>query len=233
MILDEITDNKRINLPQLGRFNNQLVRQKPTLITELKLKSPTHPESFASNYQDVLDDYKQAGISTISVVTDQKYFGSDISMVAVARKQGFIVLRKDFIIHPSQLAEVYSEAVLLIARVVEPDMLRRLVDLSLELGVEPVVEIHSEAELDAVYSTKASVIAVNTRDLDKQEIDFDQGLALLRQIDDKYLKLLFSGIDSRAQIEQARQADANGVLVGTSVLSAPDRVAKIKELRHE
>lgn len=232
MILDEIIASKKDSLPKTGKFIEIIKNSDvPAIICELKLKSPTHLELFTDDYQEVLDDYKNADIKLMSVVTDKAYFGGDFAMVREARSKGFVVLRKDFVTEPSQVAEVYSDALLLIARILTPEKLSQLVGACNAVGIEPVVEIHSDDELQVAYNTGTRVIAVNTRDLDKQQIDFEKGLELLSKIDASYTKLLFSGIDSRMQVQQAKQSGADGVLIGTSVLSASDRVAKISEIR--
>lgn len=234
MILDEIVQSKAKTIPQNGRFKALFSdSDKLVLICELKIKSPTHPEPFTDNYSSVLDDYLEANVKAMSVVTEPDYFGGSTDMVSAAKTKGFAVLRKDFVTEPTQIAEVYSDALLLIARIVSPQKLNELTNACISVGIEPVIEVHSKQEIEAAYNTNASIIAVNTRDLDKQQIDFGNGLDLLSQIDSRYTKLLFSGIDSKQQIHQAVQAGADGVLVGTSVLSADDRVAKVKELKGE
>jgi len=232
MILDDIVSAKQRSLNSSGRFVD-VIQDSPgiELICELKLKSPTHSQPFVDDYNSVLRDYKSAGVKLMSVVTDGPYFGGELGMVTQARSEGFLVLRKDFIIEPSQIAEVYADALLLIARILEPSKLKELVAICQSVNIEPVVEIHSEDELNSAQESGARVIAVNTRDLDKQEISFNKGLALLAKINDSHIKLLFSGINSNHQVKQAQQAGADAVLVGTSVLTAGDRIAKIAEIR--
>lgn len=233
MILDDIVAHKRNELAArpTQRFRRMLGQPGLSLVCELKLKSPTHPESFVKDPLAVLDDYKTAGVDAISVVTDRKFFGGSVNLVRQAQATGLPTLRKDFILNPTQVTEVSADALLLIARILQPAELRHLVALCLELGIEPVVEIHSEAELQAALATAAKVLAVNSRDLQAQQIDLRAGLELLAKIPDDRLKMLFSGIHTAEYVRQAKTAGAHGVLIGTSILTAHERLNKIKELQ--
>ncbi len=233
MILDDIVANKRRELAARPQQHFRRMLEKPglSLVCELKLKSPTHPEPFVDDVQAVLDDYKKAGADAISVVTDESYFGGGVALVAQAQATGLPVLRKDFILNPVQITEVAADALLLIARILSPAELKHLTELCLQLGVEPVVEIHSDNELQAALTTEAQIIAVNSRDLQAQKIDLETGLALLDKIPNDRLKMFFSGMHEPADIVRVKARGAHGVLIGTSVLMAKDRLSKIKELR--
>lgn len=233
MILDDIVANKKRELSAVpkARFRQVLERPDMSLICELKMKSPTHPEPFTNDPEAVLADYKAAGSDAISVVTDQHYFGGDVALVRQARATGLPVLRKDFILEPRQITEVAADALLLIARILPPAKLKQLVDLCLELGIEPVVEIHEENELEAALKSGAGVIAVNSRDLQTQKIDLETGLKLLDLIPVDKMKLFFSGIHTQDDLRRVKQARANGVLIGTSILTSDDRLNKIQELK--
>jgi indole-3-glycerol phosphate synthase len=233
MILDDILAHKREELaarPQ-ERFRRMLEKPGLSLVCELKLKSPTHPQPFVTDPRGLLGDYKKAGVDAISVVTDQKYFGGSVDLVAQARATGLPVLRKDFVLNPTQITEVAADALLLIARILSPKELKHLTELCLELGIEPVVEINDEAELEPALKSGAKVIAVNSRDLQAQKIDLEAGLALLDQIPNDRLKMFFSGIEAPAELAKVKARGAHGVLIGTSILTAEDRLSKIKELK--
>lgn len=217
-------------VPKL-RFRAMLTRPGISLVCELKINSPSHPEPFTDNPKSVLEDYKKAAVDAISVVTDKQFFGGSAELVTQARATGLPVLRKDFVLKERQITEVKTDALLLIARILPPKRLKRLVGLCMELDIEPVVEIHGEAELAAALSSGAKVIAVNSRDLQTQSINLEAGLELLEKIPPDRLKMFFSGIDTADDLGRVRQAAADGVLVGTSVLIADDRISKIKELK--
>ncbi len=233
MILDDIVINKKRELADMPRhrFRQMLERPGMSLVCELKFKSPTHPEPFIDDAASVFDDYKTAGVDAISVVTDETYFGGNVGLVTQARATGLPVLRKDFILRPRQITEVATDALLLIARILSPKELYQLVNLCLELDIEPVVEIHAEEELESALESGAEVIAVNSRDLQAQKIDLEVGLALLDKIPDDRLKMFFSGITSRDELLKVKSHRARGVLIGTSILTSGDRVNKIHELK--
>lgn len=233
MTLDEIVANKRKELAEVPkqRFRSVLARPGVSLVCELKIKSPTHPEPFTDEPESVLDDYKKAAVGAISVVTDSRYFGGSAQLASKARMTGLPVLRKDFILKERQITEAQTDALLLIARILPPKRLNRLVRLCLDLGIDPVVEIHDPDELDKALAAEAEIIAVNSRDLQNQTIDLGKGLDLLGKIPPRKLKMFFSGINSAADLRLVKQAGADGVLIGTSVLTADNRIRKIKELQ--
>ncbi len=233
MVLDEIVANKKAELERFpsGRFRKILQSQKPGLVCELKLKSPTHPEPFVADPKKVLDDYQAAGVDAISVVTDNKYFGGSLDMVRQARATGLPVLRKDFILNPRQITEVSTDALLLIARILSATELKHMVGLCLDLGIEPIVEIHGEDELAKALNSGAKVIAVNSRDLQAQNIDLKKSLELMAKIPKDRLRMFFSGIGSADDLRTVSLYRTNGVLIGTSVLTSGNRQQKIKELR--
>ena len=234
MILDEIIENKRqeLNLIKSDKFLKLFSGDSVQIICEVKLKSPTCKTGFGVDVSSLLADYK-AQADAISVVTDNKYFDGDLGLLEQARKTGLPVLRKDFIIEPSQIAEASTDALLLIARILEPSKLKRLVSACLAVGIEPVVEVYSEDELAAVTDTDVRIIAVNSRDLDRQVIDLDSACKLLSEIPGNYTRLLFSGIETASDVAKASEAGADGVLVGTSVLKSNNKQEFINELRGE
>lgn len=233
MILDEIITNKKQELANAPRQRFRAMLKNPglSLICELKLKSPTHPEPFTHDPETVLRDYKDAQVDAISVITDHTYFGGSTELVKLAHTTKLPILRKDFILEARQIIEVKADAILLIARVLTTEKLKELVAMCLKLDIEPVVEIHADSELENVLASDAQVIAVNSRDLQTQRIDIGAGLKLLDSIPNDRLKLFFSGISSAADMTQVKEHRANGVLIGTSILTSDSRVHKIRELR--
>ncbi len=232
MILDEIVENKRQELSLVGtdKFLKLFVTDTMQIICEVKLKSPTSGGRFGVDVESLLEDYKRQA-DAISVVTDKKYFGGNLGIINQARHTGLPVLRKDFIIEPSQIAEANTDALLLIARILPPSRLKQLVSACLAVGIEPVVEIYNPDELITATDTDTRIIAVNSRDLDRQVIDLDGACRLLSEIPAEYTRLLFSGIETASDVTKASQAGADGVLVGTSVLKSNNKQEFIKNLR--
>jgi indole-3-glycerol phosphate synthase len=144
------------------------------------------------------------------------------------------VLRKDFIVHPSQVIEARAagaDAVLLIAAAVTDAELKALVTTAFDLGVAPLVETHSEADLDRALATEAELVGVNARDLETLEVDVRRALGLLERVPDDRLAVMESGIATRSDVERAVAAGAAAVLVGEALMRADDAAAKLCELR--
>lgn len=193
------------------------------IIAEIKLASPTQP--FLGKEEEIIDrvkDYQQAGVDIISVVTEKHFFRGNPSFVGKIKNiVSLPVLQKDFIIDLYQLYEAKitgADAILLIAKILSAKDLFALVKQSQKLGFEPVVEINNESELKKATATTTKIIAVNARNLDTFVINIDNACKLIRKIPDKFIKLSFSGISSKLDVQKYQNAGANGILIGTSLM---------------
>lgn len=208
------------------------------LIAEIKLASPT--AGSLGKKADVLNRlkiYQDAGVDAVSIITERKNFKGSTDLVSIAKRNAVRVpvLQKDFVIDDFQIKESSSlgaDALLLIARIVEGQKLQRFVRLCKQLGLESVVEICSEEDLRKAVASGAKIIAVNARDLDTFEVDVNKAVELLKRIPEKFIKLGFSGIHSRSEVEKYKQAGAIAVLVGTELMRTNDINKKIKELKN-
>lgn len=195
------------------------------IIAEIKLASPSEPDlGRAEDITSRAKAYEQAGIDAISVVTEKHFFNGDPSYVGEIKQATTLpVLQKDFIIDQYQIYEVKqagADAILLIARLLDKEQLQDFVELAFSLGLEPVVEVNDEKDVAKAIGTKTEIIAVNARDLHTMQVDVDGACDLLTKTPDEYVKLGFSGINGREEIEEYRKAGAKGVLVGTSLMKA-------------
>lgn len=235
MILDTIVRQTRTEIAAQPRdkFYRAIGQPHTSLICEVKIKSPTHPVPFTISPQEVIDDYATANVDAISVVTNRHFFGGSTDLVSQARAAGLPVLRKDFIIDPRQISEVKTDAILLIARIVSLKVLVQLVNICRQLDIEPVVEVNSAADLENALLTTTRVIAVNSRDLQKQTINIPDALALMDSIPTHYKKLFFSGIHTPADIRRVRNVHPDGILIGTSILESNDRQKLIRLFKEE
>lgn len=207
------------------------------IIAEIKLASPT--EKFLGKADDIqkrAKQYELAEVDCISIVTERHFFHGDLKFVkAIKDVVSLPVLQKDFIIDPYQVYEAknaYSDAILLISRILSEKDLITLVNLAKEIGLEPTVEINSRVDLKKALNTKTQIIAVNARDLDTFEVNIDRACMLLKMIPPLYIKLGFSGIHSRAEVEKYKKVGANAVLVGTELMRTRDIKKFIKELKN-
>lgn len=193
------------------------------IIAEIKLASPE--EGLLGRPGDIISrarQYEKAGADAVSVVTEQHFFKGDPAFVGRIKKEiSLPVLQKDFVINEYQIYEskiAGADAVLLIARLVNVDKLKIFSKLAQELGMEPVVEVNSKEDLIKVVKTSTKIIAVNARDLDTFEVNIDKACALLREIASSYIRLGFSGVSGRIDAKKYKNAGANGILIGTSLM---------------
>ena len=207
----------------------------PRIIAEVKKASPSagllsadfDPPSLATAYE-------KGGAAALSVVTDKHFFKGDISWLATLRSLVALpLLRKDFIIDPLQVQEsraAGADAILLIAAILRRDELQDLLDIAADQGLECLVEVHNEEELEKVLSTSAAIIGINNRNLKDFSINLETTLRLQKLVPKDRLVVSESGIDHHAQLIRLAAAGVQGVLVGTSLVRAGDPTAKLREL---
>lgn len=206
------------------------------IIAEIKLASPTNPHLGSVN--DVTPnarDYQKGGAAMISLVTEKHFFKGDPNFIRQIKKAGVSlpILQKDFVIDALQLVEskeAGADAVLLIAKMLRRKQLKQFVSLAKALGVEPIVEINDDEDLDNAIAANPSLIAVNARDLETFTVDVDRACSLMERIPDEFVKLGFSGIQTRSDVEKYKKAGAKGVLVGTSLMQSPNKIQLLEEL---
>lgn len=208
------------------------------LIAEVKLSSPT--EGKLGEQVDILNrlhEYQNGGADAVSIITEKDFFKGNPELVAIAERNGLRlpILQKDFVIDEFQIEEscrLGSDALLLIARIIDGEQLNKFVKLCKEKKLEPIVEISNEGDLKQAISSKTEIIAVNARDLDTFKVDVDKACNILKRIPKQFIRLAFSGVHSRNDIKKYKQAGAKAVLVGTELMKAKDIGKKIKELKN-
>lgn len=206
------------------------------IIAEIKLASPTHKH--LGNKSGIINrakQYEQAGAAAISVITEKDIFKGDPRFITEIKKVVSLpILQKDFILNSNQVYEskkIGADALLLIAKILSKKELIDLVNLVKKIGLEPVVEINNNNDLKKAIATRTKIIAVNARDLDTFKVNVNKACELLKKIPKKFLKLGFSGITSRSEVEKYKLAGAEAVLVGTELMKAANISKKILELK--
>jgi indole-3-glycerol phosphate synthase len=170
------------------------------------------------------------------LLTDKKFFDGDINyLLAIKKSVSLPILRKDFIIEPYQIYESRAygaDAILLIVGALSDKELETLVDMTHQLGMECVIEIHNEGELCRVLkiSDKVRIIGVNNRDLNTMKTDFSVIENLINKIPRDKIVISESGIKSRNDVQKVRRLGVNGILVGTFLMKAENKTRAIKEL---
>ncbi len=193
----------------------------PAVIAEVKRASPSRGvlrPDMPWNPVGLAMAYKLGGARCLSVLTDTPYFwGSDDALGACRDATELPVLRKDFMLDPYQILEsrwLGADCVLLIARILEPALLRTLSELALGLGMDVLVEVHDEAELDIALSVPDAIIGINNRNLDTLEIDVNRALGFKSYIPDNRVVVAESGISSAQVVQRYIEAGVNSFLIG-------------------
>ena len=207
------------------------------IIAEVKFASPTNPKlGSPADLTKIVKSYQQAEADAISVITEKHFFNGRLEFVTQIKKiTSLPILQKDFVIDRYQIFESKSlgaDAILLIAKILDQKILNNFVKLALDLRIEPVVEVNDELDLKKATSTKTKVIAVNARNFNTLEINVDQACELLKKVPDNFVKLGFSGIHSKYEVNKYKQSGAKAVLVGTSLMKSNNIFKLIKELKN-
>jgi len=206
------------------------------VIAEVKRRSPSKGDLDAGlDPAAVARAYASGGAAALSVLTDTEFFGGSASDLVQARAAVDLpVLRKDFTV---SAADVYdaramgADAVLLIAAALSNDELTSLHQLVRALGMDALVEVHDEAELERAMSVGATLIGVNQRDLVSFEVDTDRAVRVAALVPAGVLAVAESGIDGPASVATLGAAGYRGVLVGETLMRSGDRSAAVAGLR--
>ena len=211
-----------------------------SVIAEVKRSSPSKgpiaPDIIAT---DVAREYIAGGVAAISVLTDETFFRGTIEDLEAVAALGRAaapptpVLRKDFVIDSYQIVEARAAgaaAVLLIVAALEAALLAELHEAAGEQGLDALVEVHDEAELDVALEIGATLIGINNRDLRSFSVDLATTERLAALIPEGVTLVGESGIRTRTDVERLGRAGVQAVLVGETLMRAPDRAAAVREL---
>ncbi len=205
------------------------------LIAELKKASPSKG-IFRSDFdaEEILLAYEQSPASALSILTDEKFFLGSLDNLLLARQMTTKpLLRKDFILDPYQLyeARVYgADAVLLIVAALDDAKLIDLLSLARELGMDALVEVHTETELERAIEAGAKLVGINNRNLQTFEVDLGTTLRLRELIPNSCVVVSESGIETREHVKALEDAGVDAILVGEALIRSDDPKAKAREL---
>jgi indole-3-glycerol phosphate synthase len=233
--LDELEARLRTGSPDSTPFADALARPGIGVIAEHKRRSPSAGVlREGANVTDLVSAYERGGASAISVLTEERHFDGSLEDLRSAREATSLpILRKDFIVDPYQLHEAAAagaDAVLLIVAALDPAQLAQLGAHARDLGLETLVEVHDEAELDAALGLSDGVIGINNRDLTDFSVDVRRTFGLLDRIPSGRLVVSESGVNRRAQLDELEAAGVHAVLVGETLMRAPDPEAACRAL---
>jgi len=205
------------------------------VIAEVKRRSPSKGDLAPGLVAEVLAKaYADGGATCLSVLTDRHFFAAlpdDLPEARVAT--GLPVLRKDFTVSAHDVCDARlmgADAVLLIAAALDDDELSAFRALATELGMDALVEVHDDAELDRALAAGATLVGVNQRDLSSFEVDTRRALRLAGHIPAGVVKVAESGIAGPADAARLHEAGYDAILVGESLVTSPDPAAAVRAL---
>lgn len=196
-----------------------------SVIAEFKRKSPSAGPLRDDDSGERARVYRGAGAAALSVLTEPDSFGGSLDdLTGAARASGLPVLMKDFVVEPAQIRAGWSSgaaAVLLIARCLDDDRLRRLHEEAASLGLDSLVEVHEESELDRALALEGALIGINNRNLDTLQTDRRRALGLLPRVPADRIGVAESGYLDPAHLVELRGL-ADAVLIGAALMRAAD-----------
>lgn len=206
------------------------------VIAEIKRRSPSVPD-MNPNLDPALmaKAYAEGGAVALSVLTDETYFGGSALDLQTARAAVELpVLRKDFTVSVADVRAARAmgaDAVLLIAAVLDDGELRDCHAAATDLGLDVLVEIHDEPELERALAADATVVGVNQRDLHTFEVDHERALRMAAQIPSHVVRVAESGVRGTDDAKALRDAGYDAVLVGQTVVTSGDPAEAVRSLR--
>jgi len=228
--LDEIRDVARTSERS---FSDALRAPGRSLIAEFKPASPSRGELRDRDEVERFAGLYDGRASAMSVLCDRPHFDGGFDLLARARaSSGLPLLCKDFILDAYQVFEAReagADAILLMAAVVDDPELVDLHGLAGSLGMDALVEVHDQSELDRVLDLDVRIVGVNARNLHDLSIDGGRMAGLLEQVPPDRIAVAESGVQTRADVE-ALPARADAVLIGSAFMEASEPGARLEEL---
>lgn len=252
MILDTIVEQKRQEVDSLKRqkvgkpdcqvdpprgFQKALTGYGGlSMIAEAKKASPSKGVICADfDPVKIALSYEQGGAQAISILTDEKFFQGSLDYIPIVRQAVKLpVIRKDFIIDELQILQAGkfgADAILLIAAILVPVQIRDYLAMAKELGMDVLVEVHDEQELETSLTEGSQLIGINNRNLRDFTVDLQTTFRLQKEIPAHIPVVSESGIKNHEDMKRLADHGVAAVLVGESLMRAADRSAALHELR--
>ena len=217
-------------------FKKAIKREgKISLIAEIKQASPSSGvlrQEFSP--VDIAKKYEKLRVNALSVLTEEEFFLGKINYIEDIKKSvNLPVLRKDFIIDEVQVLEsraVGADAILLIMRILDEAKLKRLYSLAKDLGMDVLVEVHTEKELRKVINYGVDIIGINNRNLDTFKVDILRTKKLIPFVPEGAVRVSESGISTFKDMLLLKGLGVDAVLVGEAIMKADNIDEKVKEL---
>jgi indole-3-glycerol phosphate synthase len=251
-LLDQIVANKLLEIAEKkARLEEEVLRQNlqpskrnfaaalrggrdsiPKLIAEFKRKSPSESALAETSVEQTTKLYNRYA-TAMSILMDEKFFGGSVSDLETANSFAQLpLLYKEFVLDEYQIVEARragADAILLIAAILPDERLVKLLAETEKLGLDALVEIHTEEELIRVLKTEAKIIGINNRNLDTLKIDLNTSLTLAEKIPAGKIIVAESGIETAEDVEKLT-GKVDAILVGSSILKSANPETKLREL---
>ena len=231
---------KEVSLMDINRdfpFKKALSEEGISIIAEVKKASPSKGvicEDF--DYLSIAQDYENAGVSAISVLTEPYFFkGSDEYLSEIVEAVSIPVLRKDFVVDEYMIYQAKAfgaSAVLLIVSILDTVQLKKYLDLAHDLGLSAIVEAHDGNEIRRALTVGAEIIGVNNRDLKDFSVNIENSISLRRCVSRDVIFISESGIKTKEDVTRLKENDVDAVLIGETLMKSDDKSAVISELKN-
>ena len=219
----------------IAAIENKIANKQSAVIAEIKKASPSKGvlrENF--NPAEIAKSYADHGAACLSVLTDKDYFQGHEDYLKQARAACDLpVIRKDFIIDSYQVYEaraIDADCILLIVAALDDDALHGLYGLAKKLGMDVLMEVHDEQEMERALETNARLIGVNNRNLRTFETDLDTTIRMLSMVNDSHILVTESGIHTKQDVQLMRENKVHSFLVGEAFMRADNPGEKLAEL---
>ena len=228
-------ENKKLFEKHTFSLKERLELSRHGIIAEHKRKSPS--KSIINDnvkLKNVIKGYNKANVCGISVLTDHTYFGGSLKDLQEARTMTSIpILRKEFIIDEYQIIEAKAngaDIILLIAACLNETEIKKLSKLAKSIGLEVLIEIHNEKELEKCLIQSIDIIGVNNRNLKTFEVDLKTSINLSGLIPKEFTKISESGISSSIEINKLREYGYKGFLIGETFMKKKNPGSEVLDL---
>ena len=233
--LDELIGRATAMPPTRGFLAALAGRDRLGVISEIKRRSPSKGELHPGLDPAVMArSYESGGASCLSVLTDEEFFGGSADDLRAARVACTLpVLRKDFTVSPHDVVDARlmgADCLLLIAAALSPGELAELHALAIDLGLDVLVEIHDEAELEHAMVAGATLVGVNQRDLVTFQVDHERALRMAGVIPNDVVKVAESGVRGAEDARSLHGAGYPAVLVGETLVTSSDPARAVADL---
>ncbi len=218
-------------------FKNEVRQNKDiSIVAEIKKASPSKGVIKTDfDHLQIAESYFEAGVNAVSILTDIQFFQGNIQYLNdIAKIKRSPILRKDFIIDEIQIIEAKAngaDIILLIAEALSNGQIKELSSAAYECGLEVLLELHSEDQLDKIDFGINEIIGINNRNLEDFKVDLGVTTRLSRLIPEGVILVSESGIQNKEDIDFLRSANINAILVGESIMRSGNIQSKISELK--